>query len=142
MGRALIGLGLLLAVALGPARAAGTLIPIPPQQALVTDLTATLTPEQRAGLEARLRAFEERKGSQLAVLMVATTQPEAIEQYALRVAEQWKLGRKNVDDGALLLVAKNDRAVRIEVGFGLEGAQRRHQQSNHQRDHPASFQTG
>lgn len=121
MSKVLIGLGWLLAVALGPARAADTLVPIPPLQALVTDQTATLTPEQRAGLEARLRAFEDRKGSQLAVLIVATTQPEAVEQYALRVAEQWKLGRKKVDDGALLLVAKNDRTVRIEVGYGLEG---------------------
>jgi len=105
----------------GVAHAADELIPVPPLQALVTDLTATLTPEQRASLEGRLRAFEERKGSQLAVLIVPTTQPEAIEPYAMRVVEQWKLGRKKVDDGVLLLVAKNDRTVRIEVGYGLEG---------------------
>jgi uncharacterized protein len=88
----------------------------------VTDETATLTAEQKAALEQTLQAFEVRKGSQLAVLMVPTTAPETIEQYALRVAEQWKLGRKKVDDGAILLVAKNDRALRIEVGYGLEGA--------------------
>lgn len=119
--RVLIVLCWLMAVAFGPAHAADPLVPVPPLQALITDQTATLTAEQRAGLEARLRAFEDRKGSQLAVLIVATTRPETIEQYALRVAEQWKLGRKKVDDGALMLVAKDDRAVRIEVGYGLEG---------------------
>jgi len=88
----------------------------------VTDQTATLTPQQLATLEQSLAAFEARKGSQLAVLIVASTAPEAIEPFALRVAEQWKLGRKNVDDGAILVVAKNDHALRIEVGYGLEGA--------------------
>jgi len=121
MARVLIGLWWLVAVAFWPAHAADALVPVPPLRALVTDLTSTLTAEQRAGLEARLRAFDDRKGSQLAVLVVDTTQPEAIEQYALRVAEQWKVGRKKVDDGAILLVAKTDRAVRIEVGYGLEG---------------------
>lgn len=121
MARALVGLWWLVAVAFWPAHAADALVPVPPLQALVTDLTLTLTAEQRAGLEARLRAFDDRKGSQLAVLVVDTTQPEAIEQYALRVAEQWKVGRKKVDDGAILLVAKTDHAVRIEVGYGLEG---------------------
>ena len=95
---------------------------VPPLQAHVTDLTATLSDEQKATLEQTLAAFEARKGSQLAVLMVASTAPEAIEQYAIRVAEKWKLGRKRVDDGAILVVAKDDRAVRIEVGYGLEGA--------------------
>lgn len=121
MDKLMISLCWLVAVAFGPAHAADALAPVPPLKSLVTDLTSTLTREQQAGLEARLRAFEDRKGSQLAVLVVNTTQPEAVEQYALRVAEQWKLGRKKVDDGAILLVAKNDRAVRIEVGYGLEG---------------------
>jgi uncharacterized protein len=88
----------------------------------VNDLTGTLTAQQAAALEETLTAFEARKGSQLAVLMLRSTAPETIEQYALRVAEQWKLGRKKVDDGAILVVAKDDRAVRIEVGYGLEGA--------------------
>jgi uncharacterized protein len=88
----------------------------------VTDQTATLTAEQKAGLEQTLQAFEARKGSQLAILIVPSTAPETIEQYALRVAEQWKLGRKKVDDGAILVVARTDRALRIEVGYGLEGA--------------------
>lgn len=98
-----------------------TLVAVPPLTAPVTDLGATLSAEQQAALNETLRAFEARKGSQVAVLIVPTTRPEPIEQYAIRVAEQWKLGRKKVDDGAILVVAKEDRAVRIEVGYGLEG---------------------
>ena len=97
-------------------------VAVPQLAARVTDLTGTLTKEQTASLEQMLQSFEARKGSQVAVLMVPTTAPEAIEQYAIRVAERWKVGRKNVDDGAILVVAKNDRALRIEVGYGLEGA--------------------
>jgi uncharacterized protein len=95
---------------------------VPPLKARVTDLTGTLTQEQTASLEQMLQSFEARKGSQIAVLMVPTTKPEEIEQYALRVAEQWKIGRGKIDDGAILVVAKDDRALRIEVGYGLEGA--------------------
>src|SRR5580700_3591194 len=107
-------------------RAAAAAVPVPPLGARVTDLTGTLTAEQQTALEQKLAAFEAAKGSQLAVLIVPTTQPEEIEQYSIRVVDQWKLGRKQVngqrvDDGALLLVAKNDRKVRIEVGYGLEG---------------------
>lgn len=97
-------------------------IAVPPLTGRVTDQTATLSAEQKTVLDQTLQAFESRKGSQLAVLMVPTTAPETIEQYALRVAEQWKLGRKKVDDGAILVIAKNDRTLRIEVGYGLEGA--------------------
>jgi uncharacterized protein len=97
-------------------------VPVPPLTASVIDQTGTLSGEQIASLDRTLRAFNERKGSQISVLLVPTTQPETIEQYSIRVAEQWKLGRKGVDDGVLLLVAKDDRAVRIEVGYGLEGA--------------------
>ncbi|CAN5435902.1 YgcG family protein [soil metagenome] len=96
-------------------------VAVPPLTGRVVDLTATLSADQAAALEQKLKEFEDRKGSQLAVLIVPTTQPEAIEQYSLRVVEQWKLGRKKVDDGALLLIAKNDRKLRIEVGYGLEG---------------------
>jgi uncharacterized protein len=96
-------------------------VAVPPLTARVTDLTGTLTADQRATLETRLQEFEAQKGSQVAVLIVPTTQPEAIEQYSIRVVEQWKLGRKKVDDGVLLLVAKDDRNMRIEVGYGLEG---------------------
>jgi uncharacterized protein len=97
-------------------------VAVPPLKARVTDLTATLSADQQMALEQKLAAFEARKGSQIAVLMVPTTQPETAEQYAVRVEEAWKLGRKGVDDGVLLLVAKNDRRLRIEVGYGLEGA--------------------
>jgi uncharacterized protein len=96
-------------------------VAVPPLKARVTDLTGTLSPSQRDTIERELQAFESRKGSQIAVLIVPTTQPEAIEQYSIRVAEAWKLGRKGVDDGALLLIAKDDRTMRIEVGYGLEG---------------------
>jgi len=97
-------------------------VAVPPLKARVIDLTATLTPDQRSALEQKLAALEARKGSQVAVLMVPTVQPEMVEQYAIRVFDQWKLGRKGVDDGVLLLIAKNDRKLRIEVGRGLEGA--------------------
>ena len=110
-----------LAVFTHSSHAADGFVPVPRLAGRVTDLTGTLTAEQKAGLEQRLLAFETRKGTQIAVLMVATTKPEEIEQYALRVVEQWKLGRKKVDDGALLLVAKDDRTLRIEVGYGIEG---------------------
>lgn len=97
-------------------------VAVPPLTAPVIDQTGTLNSEQIAALDQTLRAFHERKGSQISVLLVPTTQPESIEQYSIRVVEQWKLGRQGVDDGVLLLVAKDDRAVRIEVGYGLEGA--------------------
>jgi uncharacterized protein len=98
------------------------LVEVPSLSSPVTDLTGTLTPDQVAALEAKLRTFEAGKGSQVAVLVVQSTEPETVEQYALRVVEAWKLGREGVDDGALLLVALGDRRVRIEVGYGLEGA--------------------
>lgn len=97
-------------------------VAIPALGARVTDLTGTLTAEQKSSLEARLQTLESQKGSQIALLLVPTTKPEEIEQYSIRVTDQWKLGRKNVDDGVLLLIAKDDRRVRIEVGYGLEGA--------------------
>ena len=97
-------------------------VAVPPLRERVTDLTATLSVPQRAALEERLRSFEAAKGSQIAVLLVPTTGEESIEQYALRVAEQWRLGRKGIDDGALLVLATRDRSLRIEVGYGLEGA--------------------
>ena len=115
----LVAIALLVLLPIGFAHAE---VSVPPLTGHVTDQTGTLTQEQKAILEQTLTAFEARKGTQLAVLMVATTEPETIEQYALRVAEKWKLGRKKVDYGAILLVAKDDRAVRIEVGYGLEGA--------------------
>ncbi len=111
---------ILLALLLGGAAHAEVAVPALMQR--VTDLTATLDAQQTRTLESRLAEFEANKGAQLAVLIVPTTQPESIEQFGIRVAEAWKLGRKGVDDGALLLIAKDDRALRIEVGYGLEGA--------------------
>ena len=96
--------------------------PIPDLHARVTDLTNTLDGTQKQTLESELAALEQRKGAQLGVLVVPTTQPEEIAQYAIRVFDAWKLGRKGIDDGALLIVAKNDHRVRIEVARGLEGA--------------------
>ncbi len=96
-------------------------VAIPPLKSHVTDLTATLPVHEITRLEQKLAAFEKTKGSQIAVLIIPTTQPETIEQYSIRAVEAWKLGRKKIDDGVLLLIAKNDRTLRIEVGYGLEG---------------------
>jgi uncharacterized protein len=97
-------------------------VAVPPLTGRVVDRTSTLSSSDIASLDQTLKDFEARKGSQIAVLIVPTTQPETIEQYSLRVAEQWKIGRKKIDDGAILVVAKDDRKLRIEVGYGLEGA--------------------
>ena len=111
LGLALLGLAPL-------ARAAVALPPV----ARVTDLTGTLSPEQQAALTQKLAELETRKGSQIAVLVLSTTDPEDIAQFGIRIADAWKLGRTGIDDGALLIVAKSDRTVRIEVGRGLEGS--------------------
>jgi len=96
--------------------------PIPPLDSPVVDTTGTLDAATKQQLQSQALALQQRKGSQLQVLVIPTTEPEDIAQYAVRAFEQWKLGRKGVDDGVLLIVAKNDRRVRIEVGYGLEGA--------------------
>jgi uncharacterized protein len=101
--------------------AAAEPVPIPALTARVTDLTASLSAAQAGELEARLAAFEAKKGSQVVVLVLPTTQPEPIEQFGIRLLDAWKIGRKGIDDGAILIVAKNDRRLRIEVGYGLEG---------------------
>lgn len=103
-------------------QALAELVAVPTLKTRVTDLTQTLTAEQQSQLEAKLTAFEQKKGSQIAVLIVPSTQPEDIAQYGIRVVDAWKLGREKQDDGLLILVAKNDRKMRIEVGYGLEGA--------------------
>jgi uncharacterized protein len=108
-------------LALSIAGGAHAEVAVPPLTARVTDLTTTLNASQRQALEQQLKAFEDRKGAQLAVLLVPTTEPEAIEQYGIRVVDAWQLGRKGIDDGLLLLIAKDDRKLRIEVGRGLEG---------------------
>lgn len=120
--RALVALGPVLLAALAYAGAALAQQPIPPSRARVTDTSGTLDTASRGALESKLAAFEQRKGAQIFVLMVPTTAPESIEQYSLRVAEAWQIGRGKIDDGLLLLIAKDDRRMRIEVGYGLEGA--------------------
>ena len=112
----------LLALLLCWAGAALALVAVPQLSGRVVDQTGTLSAGDIASLTQTLKDLETRKGSQVAVLIVPTTDGEAIEQYALRVAEAWKIGRKKIDDGALLVIAKNDRRLRIEVGYGLEGA--------------------
>ncbi|TMG89452.1 MAG: YgcG family protein, partial [Betaproteobacteria bacterium] len=114
----LVAAGVLLA-GLGSTRAE---VAVPPLKAHVTDLTGTLSAQQLRDLESRLAAFERGKGSQVAVLMLPSTQPETIEEYSIRVADAWKIGRARAEDGVILVVAKNDRKLRFEVGTGLEGA--------------------
>ena len=101
--------------------AAAADVAVPPLTGRVVDQTRTLSSGDVASLTQTLRDFEARKGSQVAVLIVPTTAPETIEQFSIRVAEAWKIGRKRIDDGAILVVAKDDRKLRIEVGYGLEG---------------------
>jgi uncharacterized protein len=97
-------------------------VAVPPLSGRVVDQTGTLSSDTIASLTQTLKGLELRKGSQVAVLIVPTTAPETIEQYSIRVAEAWKIGRKKIDDGALLVVAKDDHKLRIEVGYGLEGS--------------------
>jgi uncharacterized protein len=112
----------LLALMLCWACAALADVAVPPLSGRVVDQTGTLSSSDVAALTQTLKDFEARKGTQIVVLIVPTTAPETIEQYSIRVAEAWKIGRKKVDDGAILLIAKDDRKLRIEVGYGLEGA--------------------
>lgn len=121
----LLTVALWLATAL-PARAQSDMVAVPPLAARVTDLTGTLSAEQKSALEQVLADYEQQRGSQIFVLMVPSTAPEPIEAYGIRVADAWKAGRKGVDDGAIILIAKDNpaslRKMRIEVGRGLEGA--------------------
>jgi uncharacterized protein len=97
-------------------------VAVPPLSGRVVDQTGTLSTSDIASLTQKLKDLETRKGSQVAVLIVPTTAPETIEQFSIRAAEAWKIGRRKIDDGALFVVAKDDRKLRIEVGYGLEGA--------------------
>ena len=106
----------------GAVALAEALAPIPALDAPVVDTTGTLSAADVSRLQAQALDLQRRKGSQLQILIVPTTAPESIEQYAQRVFDQWKLGRKGVDDGVLLLVAKDDHQARIQTGYGLEGA--------------------
>lgn len=106
--------------------AAQDFTPVPPLQSRVTDKAGMLSPQQQSALENVLAEYEQRTGSQIAILLVDSTAPEAIEQYSIRVADAWKLGRKGVDDGVILVVAKNNppslRRLRIEAGRGVQGS--------------------
>jgi len=110
-----------LAAAQGWETGSDGLAPIPPLHARVTDLTHTLSASDAQALEAKLAAWERDSGNQMAVLIVPSTKPEPIEAYSIRVAEAWKIGRKGQDNGVLFLIAKDDRKLRLEVGYGLEG---------------------
>jgi uncharacterized protein len=116
-------LGLLLGLLLWAAGAAAQdVLPVPTLSARVIDQTGTLSAEQRGALEAKLAAFEAQSGPQIVLLLVPATAPEDIATYAQRVADAWKIGRRDVGDGVLLVVAKSERKVRIEVAKALEGA--------------------
>ena len=97
-------------------------VAVPPLDRPITDLTNTLSSQQQQALEQKLWALDASKGARIAILIVPTTEPETIEEYSVRAASTRKLGREKVDDGVLLVIAKNDRAIRIEVGYGVEGA--------------------
>jgi len=121
--RCLLALALALLVSVASAQKFAA---IPPLTSPVTDTAGMLSAPQRAALENVLKEYKTRTGSQVAVLLVTSTEPEAIEQYGIRVADAWKIGRKGVDDGAILIVAKDNpkslRRLRIEAGYGVEGA--------------------
>lgn len=121
-----VAVALALAVLIaGIARADDGFVPVPPHAARITDQANMLTSEQRSALDAVLADYESKSGSQIAILLLPSTAPEAIEQYSIRVADAWKLGRKGVDDGVLLVVAKDNppalRRLRIEAGRGVQG---------------------
>ena len=111
---------LLVVSAISPALGQST--DVPELKERVTDLADILSESEESILTSLLADLEERKGSQVAILTINSTKPETIEQYSIRVVDQWKLGREDIDDGVLLIIAKNDRKLRIEVGYGLEGA--------------------
>ena len=125
MTRFRVLLGLLLALVIACA-SAQEFAPVPPLQTRVTDTIGMLTANQRAALENVLKEYEARTGSQIAVLLIGSTAPEAIEQYSIRVTDAWQLGRKGIDDGVLLVVAKDNppalRRLRIEAGRGVQGS--------------------
>ncbi len=117
-----VTVGLVLCITSAWAVSTDGLQAIPTLSTSVTDVTNTLSAPEQQALAQKLASFAQQKGSQIAVLIVPTTQPEDIAQYSLRVAEAWKIGREKEDDGVLIVVAKNDRKMRVEVGYGLEGA--------------------
>jgi uncharacterized protein len=116
-----LGLALAAALAAWPARAQDVL-PVPALSGRVIDQTGTLAPGDVAALEAKLAAFERENGSQVVLLMVPTTQPEDIAAYAQRIGDTWKIGRRDIGDGLLIVIALNDRRINIQTTKALEGA--------------------
>jgi len=100
---------------------AWAVVSVPELSRRVTDLTDTLSAEQVTALENKLAAFEAQKGSQIAVLIIPSTGPKDLAEFGIEVADLWQVGRKGVDDGVILIVAKDDHKLRLEVGYGLEG---------------------
>ncbi|HEY5000048.1 MAG TPA: TPM domain-containing protein [Usitatibacter sp.] len=123
LGRLMLGAAaaILFAFAATAATAPPGAVPVPKLAAHVTDLTATLTASERDAIEAKLRAFEAARGSQVAILLVPTIGSETLEEFAGRVTDEWKLGRKGVDDGVLFVIAKQERKLRIQTGRGVQG---------------------
>ena len=115
-------IAIVFAVAIGTGAWAQSVLPVPALTARVIDQTGTLDAAQKKALEAKLASLEKTKGSQVVVLMVPTTAPEDIASYTQRVGDTWKIGRKDVGDGVLLVVAKDDRKMRIAPAKTLEGA--------------------
>jgi uncharacterized protein len=99
-----------------------SIIPVPNLTGRIVDLTNTLTYYQIQALSEKLEKLEREKGAQIVVLIIPTTGIESIEEYSIKVAEKWKIGREGIDDGVILLIAMNDRKIRLEIGYGLEGA--------------------
>ena len=114
--------GLVVAALLSATALAQELAPIPPLVSRVTDTAGTLGASAKQSLDAKLQAFEQATGGQLALLVVKTAEPETIDQYGIRVGEAWKIGKKGKDTGAILIVAMKEKKLRIEVGYGWEGA--------------------
>lgn len=125
LGVALVALLVLVVAGTTVHAAEAGFVAVPAKAARVTDQAGMLTAQQRAALEGVLADYERKSGSQIAVLLLPSTAPEAIEQYSIRVADAWKLGRRGVDDGVLLVVAKDNpsslRRLRIEAGRGVQG---------------------
>lgn len=116
-----LGVAIWLLILLPITNIAQAQISLPELTTQVIDLTGTLSAQTKSQITQTLIEFENKKGSQIAVLMLPTTVPESIEEFSIRLAEKWKLGRKKIDDGLILIVAKDDRKVRLEVGYALEG---------------------
>ena len=121
LGRLAVGAAAACLAAVALAQTPADPIPVPKLTARVVDLTGTLTERERESLESKLKSFEQAKGSQIAVLLVPSIGPESIEEFAGRVTDEWKLGRKGVDDGVLFVVAKQERKMRIHTGRGVQG---------------------